>query len=82
MIMERRLVSEEELIKILNRELAKEEDSEGYSFMEGITRLIDVEEDGCNWSDVAIRGSGVPVEFMTKRADIILEEVRKKYNLK
>lgn len=78
----RRLVTEEELVRILNKQLAKHENSKGYSFMEGITRLADPDEDGCNWSEVAVRGSGVPVKAIIPTADRIIAEVKKKFNLK
>lgn len=81
--MERILVSEEELIEILNKELRKREDSEGYSFSPGVMRLRDKDKDGCNWStSVKFRGSGVPVIAMADVAKWIVAEARKKYNLK
>ncbi|MGD0238572.1 MAG: hypothetical protein ABSC55_29045 [Syntrophorhabdales bacterium] len=46
--MTRELVTEEELIRILNNELAKDEDSKGYSFDNGLLRLAETDENGCN----------------------------------
>jgi hypothetical protein len=80
--MERMLVSEQELLRILNEELKKVEDSEGYRFGNGVLRLTDTDEDGCNWSTVYLRGSGVPVELMAATAARIVTEARKKYNIR
>lgn len=80
--MERKLVTEEELIKLLNNQLAEHEDSEGYSFDQGVLRLAGVDENGCNWSTVHLRGSGVPVAPMAPIADRIVGEAKKKYNIK
>jgi hypothetical protein len=80
--MERKLVTEKELVRLLNEELAKEDNSEGYSFMEGVIRLVDTDENGCNWSEVSLRGSGVPVKPMLPTADRIIAEAKSKYNLR
>jgi len=79
--MERKLVTEEELIAVLNQELHKTENPEDYRF-ENIIRLVDKDKDGCNWSEVFVRGSGVPVKAVLPLADRIVHEAKKKYNLK
>lgn len=79
--MERILVTEEELLAILNRELHKTEKAEDYRF-ENVIRLTDKDKDGCNWCEVFIRGSGVHVEPILRKVDLIIYEVKKKYNLK
>jgi hypothetical protein len=45
-------------------------------------RLAQPDKDGCNWSEVAVRGSGVPVRDIMPAADRIIDEARKKYNVK
>ncbi|NPU86291.1 MAG: hypothetical protein HPY65_17565 [Syntrophaceae bacterium] len=80
--MERKLVSEKELVNILNNELRKNEDSEGYSFDGGVLKLKEPDETGCNWSRVKLRGSGVPIKPMAMVAERIVSEAKKKYNVK
>jgi hypothetical protein len=80
--MERILVTKDELVELLNKELSKREDSEGYSFTSGILRLQDKDKNGCNWSGGTLRGSGVPTKPMEPAAVHIVAEAKKKYNLK
>ncbi len=80
--MSRILVTEKELIEILNKELHKTEDPEYYRFDDGVLRLKDVDQNGCNWSEVAVRASGVSVAPVLPLADRIIFEAKKKYNLK
>ncbi len=80
--MERLLVTEKELIAIMNKELHKTEKPEDYRFNDGVTRLVGEDENGCNWSTVHVRGSGVPVDVVLPKADRIIFEAKKRYNLK
>lgn len=80
--MNRILVSEKELIEILNKELHKTEDLEDYRFDDGVIRLRNVDENGCNWSEVYVRASGVSIEPVLPLADKIINEAKKQYNLK
>jgi hypothetical protein len=58
--MNRKLVSKEELVSILNSELLKHEECKGCRF-EGVLELIGEVKDECNWSrtTVPVRCSGV-----------------------
>ncbi|MGD0661841.1 MAG: hypothetical protein ABSD38_27600 [Syntrophorhabdales bacterium] len=80
--MERKLVTEEELIAVLNTELRKHDDSGRYSFMAGVVRLAEVDETECNWSDPYLQGGGVSVVLMAGVAENIVAEAKKKYNLR
>jgi len=79
--MTRRIISESALLKILNDELHKLPDSRDYRFNLGVTRLVQPDESGCNWSNATLRGSGAPVSIMLDDADIIITEARQLYNL-
>ena len=81
--MKRDLVSKDELISILNKELAKYEDCENCRF-HGVIELAEEDEDGCNWSrsDVIVRCSGVPAEICMPFAARTVSEVGGKYNIK
>jgi len=79
--MSRILVTEKELIAILNDELHKKENPQDYNF-ENIIRLKDMDNNGCNWTEVFIRASGVSVEPVLPLADKIIFEAKKKFNLK
>jgi len=78
--MTRQIVSEGELLRILNTELHKLPDSRDYRF-EGITRLSEPDEMGCNWWSPTLRASGSPVSIMLDDANRITTEARQKYNL-
>jgi hypothetical protein len=79
--MGRILITEKELVKILNNELGKVEDSGGYNFTH-VMRLRDQDKNGCNWTEASLAGSGVPVKPMVPVAERIVFEAKKKYNLK
>ena len=80
--MERKIVSEEELISILNGELSKFGECKDCQFYH-VSKLQESDNDGCNWSsEVMLRCSGVPVKICQKFAHRIINEARKKYNLK
>lgn len=80
--MERILVTEEQLIAILNTELHKTEDPEYYKFTEGIIRLANTDKNGCNWSTVYVQASGVSVKSVVHIANRIIFDAKRKYNLK
>jgi hypothetical protein len=76
---ERQLVTEKELIEILNNELHKRVDSKYYNFT-SVLRLRDKDESGCNWSssNVGLGASGVPAELIRGIPERIVAETRKK----
>jgi hypothetical protein len=75
------LVSEEELVAILNEELAKHEAYERCQFID-IKMLRDENSEGCNWYEAELRGGGVPIEICKTDAHRIVYEAMKKYNVK
>jgi len=79
--MNRVLLTEKELIDILNNELHRKESSKDYNF-ENVIRLKNLDKNGCNWTEVFIRGSGVPVKPILPLIDKIIFEAKKKFNLK
>ena len=80
--MERKIVSEEDLISILNGELSKFDECKGCQF-HSVSKLQVSDKDACNWSssDVILRCGGVPAEICAKFTPKIIDAVRKKYNL-
>jgi hypothetical protein len=72
--MDRQLVSDDELAKLLNqrvRQLAQT----GSCAVSGVLRLHKPAEDGCNWEEIAIRGARSPGFRQA------LSEMRASYNL-
>ncbi len=57
--MNRQIVSEKELINILNAELSKFDECEGCRYSNCIVRLRGADPEGCNWSSVTLRCSGI-----------------------
>jgi hypothetical protein len=81
--MERELVSEEELLSILNKEFSKYEECENCKFA-GVVKLAEADKDGCNWSlaNVSVRCSGVPEKKCHPFAVSVVAEAGKRYNIK
>jgi hypothetical protein len=76
--MERQLISEEELISILNAGLFKYEDCKDCHFMEEVVKLVEPDAEGCNWSTVNLRGEcGDP-----RYAYELVADAKKKFNMK
>jgi hypothetical protein len=80
--MKRKLVSQDELLKVMNSELAKHDQCTDCHFT-SILALREVDEDGCNWSSmVNLRCSGVPSDICWPIANRISAKAREKFNLK
>ena len=79
--MERKEVSEEELLILLNAELSKHNDMNKVSFL-SIERLSEPDSTGCNWSKAQVRGRGVAHYVTAPVTGGIVSEARKKYNVK
>lgn len=80
--MERKIISEEELLSILNNELSKYEECRNCRFDNPPLKLMEPDKDGCNWSTIYMRCSGVSSDICWQFADRIVFEARKKYNIK
>ena len=76
--MERQLVSEEELISILNAGLSKYEDYKDCHFREGVIKLVEPDAQGCNWSSVTLRGRCGNQRYVYE----LLADARKRFNIK
>jgi hypothetical protein len=81
--MERELVSNEELVSILNEKLSKYEECENCRF-NGIIELAEEDKEGCNWSTASsiITCSDGGTEICYPYAARVVSEVGKKYNIK
>jgi hypothetical protein len=85
--MERELKTKEELLEILDEKIKKAEGCEGYR-IEAV-ELAGPNSEGCNWSGLVFEVKSSrepPIEIppldRDARIDKIVEEARKKYNLK
>ena len=79
--MERKEVSEEELLMHLNAELSKHNDMNKVSFI-SVERLAKPDRTGCNWSRAQVRSRGVSHYITAPVTGGIVSEARKKYNVK
>lgn len=78
--MERKIITETELIKWMNNELHKEEGFKDCKFT-SVLRLADKDESGCNWSDPKIRCSGIPADVCQERVAQIASDARELFNI-
>jgi hypothetical protein len=76
--MERQLVSEEELISILNAGLSKYEDYKDCHFMEGVVKLDEPDDEGCNWATVYLRGVCADRRYAYE----LVADAKKNFNIK
>jgi hypothetical protein len=79
--MERKEVSEEELLMLLNAELSKHNEMNQVVFT-SIERLAEPDGAGCNWAKAHVKSSRVPHYVAAPVTGQIVAEARKKYNLK
>ena len=79
--MERKFISVEELLSILNSELSKYEEFKNCRFENPPMKLLIPDEDGCNWSTIQIRYEGVSAEAGRPIVERIIARARKKYNI-
>ncbi|MCK4838241.1 MAG: hypothetical protein KAS94_05520 [Desulfobulbaceae bacterium] len=78
--MQRKLVTEMELLSFLNAELKKAGFLKGLYF-ESLVRLRVDDRDGCNWAFANLKGSASPGSCPVG-AEKIVSEARGKFNLK
>lgn len=79
--MEKKLVSEQELLSFLNSELKKTGLGENCYF-ESLTRLRVDDRNGCNWAYANLKSSDKSALTCRSAADKIVDNAREKYNLK
>ncbi len=79
--MERKLVSEEELINYLNYELSKYKEYKDCKF-DKIEKLAEPDKMGSNWSRAEVWCSGVPAKITQEVAHRIISEAKERFNLK
>jgi hypothetical protein len=79
--MERKEVSEEELLMLLNAELSKHNEMNQVIFS-SIERLAVPDRTGCNWSKARVKSSRAPHHITAPITGEIVAEARKKYNMK
>ena len=79
--MERKLLSEKELLAFLNTELRKSGQLEKFYF-ESLVRLRVDDRNGCNWAYANLKGQcGAPGVCPTD-AELIVDKARTEFNLK
>jgi hypothetical protein len=79
--MERKQVTERELISLLNEELRNYEECNNCQFT-SIMKLREHDSTGCNWSSANVRCSGVPGEICRPFAERVIAKAKTKYNVK
>ena len=79
--MERKEVSEEELLILLNADLSKHNEMSQVMFT-SVERLATPDRTGCNWSKAHVKSSRVPHHVSAPITGEIVAEARKKYNVK
>ena len=80
--MARKLVTQEELVDILNRELAKLPECAGVR-VSHLPDKLRVDETGCNWSrDVVLGGPLGGPQACTESAAVIVSRLAAEYNLR
>ena len=79
--MERKEVTEQELVEIINREIEKHEECKNCQ-VSGILALRGTDENGCNWSEPYISCSGTPAEICAPIAARVIANIRQSFNLK
>lgn len=79
--MERKLVSEKELLAFLNIELQKVGQHENYHF-ESLVRLRVDDRSGCNWAYANLKHVADTANVCPVDAEKIVNKARTKYNLK
>jgi hypothetical protein len=80
--MDRKMVSEDELVKILNEEFSKYPDYSQCRFTSISYKLAEPDKNGCNWSKANVSCSGVSGQSCSQIAARIITEAQKKYNIK
>lgn len=79
--MKKELVSHDDLLEWMNSQLAMHDECTNCRFT-SVLPLVEQDEDGCNWSTVNLRCSGVPTEVCDPIAKRIVAQARGKFNLK
>lgn len=78
--MAREELTEQELLKVLNRELSAFDTCSDCRFT-SIQRTIGADETGCNWSYANLRCSGQPADVCRSAADHVISAARGRFNV-
>ena len=78
--MEREVISETELVRIINDNLAATEAASECKFS-GVYTLREPNENGCNWSVGVFRRGNTPVEICGPVVARVTRELQGKYNI-
>ena len=79
--MERVTVSQEELLEWINLELSTHEECNDCR-VTSVVRLKGEDDDGCNWSSVNLRCSGVPADVCNQVANRTIAQAKRNFNTK
>jgi len=78
--MPRKIVSEQELLQILNGRLQAHDECANCRFT-SVVRINEQLADGCNWSTANLRCSGTPASLCAPIASSVIAEVAQTHNL-
>lgn len=78
--MNRETLPDAELLGWLNSEIATHSGCDDCRFT-SVTRLLENDDDGCNWSSANLRCSGGPVDPCRTVANAVLANARSHFNL-
>jgi hypothetical protein len=79
--MAREDLTEQVLLAILNQQLLAHDNCSSCRF-DGIGRLRNIDDNGCNWYNANLRCSGRPAEICLPVAREVISTAQEKYNLK
>jgi hypothetical protein len=79
--MEREILTEADLVQIINDELASTEAAAECRFS-GVYSLQEPDESGCNWSMGTYIAGGIPAEISAPVVARVVSELQRKYNIK
>jgi metal-dependent amidase/aminoacylase/carboxypeptidase family protein len=78
--MPRKSISQADLLAWMNRELHRNAEYKDCEFT-SVTRLAEVDDVGCNWTNPNLRGHGMPVAVCQDAAAAVAERARQSFNI-
>ena len=76
----RKVIADSELLAWMNRQLHQDTDFTDCQFT-SVTRLVEYDNIGCNWTNPNLRCSGIPVAVCQAAAAEIAERARQLFNV-
>jgi hypothetical protein len=78
--MAQKVISKAALLAWMNGQLHKNKDYKDCEFT-SVTKLVGVDDIGCNWTNPNLRGHGIPVAVCQEAAAVIVERARQSFNI-